>query len=196
MDKKTCAEAFILLNSIFAIKYQEAWVKLFRQDESLSLEWISCFIDEGIDSDVVRLVVSKVKSDDRYSDYPPNLNAFLSMSLSVKFSNLLDDEGAYLSFCTNKNVADDDTDFLIQRTVRAIGSHRLKTNPSLANSFKKLYNKNKSEFISGGLRDEQRLFINKKLETESVKVTEDKRVVETPSLIVSRLKELSNILKK
>lgn len=196
MDKKKCAEAFILLNSIFAAKYQEAWVKLFRQDDKLSLEWINCFIEDGIDSDVISKVVSRVKADDRYSDYPPNLNAFLNMALSIKFSNILDDEDAYLSFCTNRDIVDNASDFLVHITVKSIGSHRLKTLPNLAGSFKKIYNKNRKDFIAGGLKKDYDTFILKKNEKEQGVVAAEKRNLEEPSFIADRLRELSGILKK
>lgn len=196
MDKKDCAEAFVLLNVIFATRYQEAWVKLFRQDERLSLEWINSFIDEGVDSDVVNKAVSKIKADERYSDYPPNLSAFLNIVFSIKFSNILDDEDAYLSFCTNRKVVDEASLFLIDITVKSIGSHRLKTIPSLSSSFKKIYNKNKREFVSGELKQEYNSFVLKSREAFLGSKVEEKRLVETPSFIADRLRELSGILKK
>ncbi|EKP0310294.1 hypothetical protein ACTG16_23920 [Aeromonas sp. 23P] len=196
MEKLQAVEVFSQINMEFALKYSEAWVKKLRADPEMALNWVQAIIKEDIDERLAMVVVNRVKVNEKYVDYPPNLNAFVFECTQVKYGNIIDHDTAYQSFCTGKAIEDSQSAFLTRMAAEAVGVFRLKTQPFLFKSFNTHFNELKTKLISGELDVEYKEFLRNRAEKVEVKPEQQPREVVKPSEMMNRLNRISSLIKK
>jgi len=195
MDKAAAVGVFTLLNTEFALKYSDAWVKKLKTDPEMPLNWVEAIMRDSVDSTLAMAVINRVKSNERYADYPPNLNAFLFECSQIRHGNILDHDTAYITFCSGKKIDDLESRFLVEQAVASIGAFRLKSTPFLFNSFNSLYDSLKTKLISGELKDEYLEFCKNVEEKPKLKNDDNLRKVEDKASVLERINKISSLIK-